>query len=318
LAISSPGTSVTVVGTTWKDIVLDTSKTVFVNFFAPWCPFSQKLAPIWEDFAKAMIEYPTVVIAKMDGTVNEVPGLQLYAYPTLTIYKAGTNEAIQYKGKVRSVEAFKQFLLETVVNLKTKSQIEEEKELGIGGVSDTPQEKKKKNIDEKSDAQIAHDRDEMHTFSVKEISDENIPEEIINQPKNVVVLFYASWMDDREEVIHKWKEIALEFRFVTAIKILQSDGAKYKKWGVDMFPTIKMFKAHSSGDVPFEVDFKGKDLKIANIATWIRENAVKTKEDEELRKATTNPGKKGGAFEGFKIEEKETESQQSLVYHQDL
>jgi hypothetical protein len=39
--------------------------------------------------------------------------LQIYAYPTLTIYKAGSNEAVQYRGNVRSVEAFKAFLVET-------------------------------------------------------------------------------------------------------------------------------------------------------------------------------------------------------------
>jgi hypothetical protein len=46
-------------------------------------------------------------------------------------------------------------------------------------------------------------------------------------------------MDDKVEVLAKWKEIALEFRFVTAVKILQSDGARNKDWNINLFPTIK-------------------------------------------------------------------------------
>jgi hypothetical protein len=46
-------------------------------------------------------------------------------------------------------------------------------------------------------------------------------------------------MEDKQEVLAKWKEIALEFRFVTAINILQTDGAKNKNWGITLFPTIK-------------------------------------------------------------------------------
>lgn len=40
----APGKVVTVVGTTWREIVLDPKKTVFVNFFAPcmWIFIIQK------------------------------------------------------------------------------------------------------------------------------------------------------------------------------------------------------------------------------------------------------------------------------------
>jgi len=264
-----------------------------------------------------MADYPTVVVAKFDGTENEVPGLQLFAFPTLTIYKAGNNEEVQYRGQTRSVEAFKSFLIETVPNLKTKAEIEEDRRLGIEQ-ENQQEEKKKKNIDEKSDAQKAVDKDELALFSVTEISDDEFESEIIDQTENVVVLLYANWMDDKEELLNKWKEVALEFRFVTAIKILQSDGDRYKKWDVHMFPTIKMFKAHTKGETPSEVIFKGKDLKITNIASWIRENAVRTKEEEEIRKSGGNVINKGGSFEGFHSVETETQSQQSLYYHDDL
>jgi len=83
------------------------------------------LGPIWEDFASVMVNYPTVVIARFDGTANQVPGLKLYAYPTLTLYKSGNNEEISYRTPVRTVEAFKNFLFEFAgIHPKTKEEID--------------------------------------------------------------------------------------------------------------------------------------------------------------------------------------------------
>jgi thiol-disulfide isomerase/thioredoxin len=40
----------------------------FVEFFAPWCPHCQRLAPTWKDLAKVLRE--TVNIGKVDCTKN--------------------------------------------------------------------------------------------------------------------------------------------------------------------------------------------------------------------------------------------------------
>lgn len=71
-------------------------------------------------------------------------------------------------------------------------------------------------------------------------------------------------MDDKEEVLQKWKEIALEFRFVTAIKILQTDGDKHKKWGINLFPTIKYVTVTSL----FIQNFSKKYQKLSTITNF--------------------------------------------------
>ena len=41
------GKVVTVVGANFDEVVLDPTKEVFVQIYAPWCGHSKHLAPIW-------------------------------------------------------------------------------------------------------------------------------------------------------------------------------------------------------------------------------------------------------------------------------
>lgn len=50
-----------------------------------------------------------VVIAKMDATANELEDVKVMSFPTITLYKAETNEAIQYNGE-RTLEDLAKFV----------------------------------------------------------------------------------------------------------------------------------------------------------------------------------------------------------------
>jgi thioredoxin-like negative regulator of GroEL len=63
-----------VVGSTYEQIVNDPQKDVLVNYFAPWCGFSKKLEPIWEQLAWYFKYDPNLVIAKFDATQNDLIG----------------------------------------------------------------------------------------------------------------------------------------------------------------------------------------------------------------------------------------------------
>ncbi|CAO3702990.1 unnamed protein product [Rhizopus stolonifer] len=98
-----------VVGKEFNQVVFDTEKDVIIQIYAPWCSHSQKLAPIWEQVAQNTKD---IVVAKMDGTVNDVPpsaGFQVKEYPTIKLIKAKTNEIIDYSGD-RTLEDILQFL----------------------------------------------------------------------------------------------------------------------------------------------------------------------------------------------------------------
>ena len=62
-----------VVGNNVDDIVMDPTKDVLVEVYAPWCQHCKALEPIYEKLARRFSVVDSVVIAKMDGTKNEHP-----------------------------------------------------------------------------------------------------------------------------------------------------------------------------------------------------------------------------------------------------
>ncbi|KAJ3396352.1 protein disulfide-isomerase precursor [Chytriomyces hyalinus] len=98
-----------VVGKNFNDIVLDTKKDVFLEVYAPWCGHCKKLAPIWDELAELLAKKDSeyVTIAKMDGTENDFPAdvnVQVQGFPTLKLWKAKTNEIVDYDGGDRTLE----------------------------------------------------------------------------------------------------------------------------------------------------------------------------------------------------------------------
>ncbi len=90
-----------VVGNDFEEIVMDKQKDVFIDIYAPWCGHCRRLAPIWDQLGDVLKEKDAdkhnLVLAKMDGTVNDVPPsacFQVTGYPTIKFFKAKTNEMI--------------------------------------------------------------------------------------------------------------------------------------------------------------------------------------------------------------------------------
>ncbi|KAF3455003.1 hypothetical protein FNV43_RR05451 [Rhamnella rubrinervis] len=78
-----------VVGNNFDDIVLDESKDVLLEIYAPWCGHCQALEPTYNKLAKHLREIDSLVIAKMDGTTNEHPRAKSDGFPTLLFFPAG-------------------------------------------------------------------------------------------------------------------------------------------------------------------------------------------------------------------------------------
>lgn len=106
-----------IVGKEYEKIVKDSSKDVFVKYYAPWCGHCKKLAEPWKELATKMSNYPNLVIGKFDATANEAEGVEIRGYPTLIFYPKDNKEGISYDGE-RDVASFEAWLKENAPTVK--------------------------------------------------------------------------------------------------------------------------------------------------------------------------------------------------------
>ncbi|KAG2655278.1 hypothetical protein PVAP13_1KG001600 [Panicum virgatum] len=106
---SNDGDIKIVVGKNLDLIVLDESKDVLLEIYAPWCGHCQSLEPTYNKLAKHLRGIDSLVIAKMDGTSNEHPRAKPDGYPTILFYPAGKKsfEPITFEGDRTIVEMYK-------------------------------------------------------------------------------------------------------------------------------------------------------------------------------------------------------------------
>jgi protein disulfide-isomerase A1 len=109
---SNDGPVKVIVGKTFQSEVVDSKVPVFLEVYAPWCGHCKQLAPVWDELG-AEYKDKNVVIAKCDGTANDLP-VRVQGFPTLLLFKPGQAEPITYEGNGRTLEAFKEFLSEHV------------------------------------------------------------------------------------------------------------------------------------------------------------------------------------------------------------
>jgi len=121
----------TVVALNFQDIVFDTKKDVFIEFYAPWCGHCKQLKPIWDELAESLREVEFVTIAKMDVTANDLQsGLQINSFPSIYLYKANDKKnPVIYQQRDRSYSALLQFLKENASHSINVSETKNKDEL---------------------------------------------------------------------------------------------------------------------------------------------------------------------------------------------
>jgi len=100
-----------VVGKNFDEIVLDESKDVLLEIYAPWCGHCQALEPVYNKLAKQLRGVDSLVLAKMDGTSNEHARAKSDGFPTILFYPAGNKsfDPITFDDD-RTVKGFYKFL----------------------------------------------------------------------------------------------------------------------------------------------------------------------------------------------------------------
>lgn len=99
----------TLVANKFDEVVLDDTKDVLVEFYAPWCGHCKQLVPIYDKLGEKYADHETIVIAKMDATSNELEHTKINSFPTIYLYRKGDNQKVEFRGE-RTLEGLVDFL----------------------------------------------------------------------------------------------------------------------------------------------------------------------------------------------------------------
>ena len=114
-------------------------RLVLVNFFAPWCPWSRRLAPVWEEAFASVIRQPyggEVLLAKADCTAAAQELCQkqhIHAFPTIKIYRKHNPHSHESYVGDRTHEALETFVANNVHDPDSMESVNEgQSEVGAG------------------------------------------------------------------------------------------------------------------------------------------------------------------------------------------
>lgn len=109
------------------DSFLGENPYVFVNFYAPWCIWCQRLEPTWEALAEEIVRVTEEGVTPLEVEVVKVDCVEsrnlcgtqrVQAFPTLRFYKDSTQYGLDYK-QDRTVSSLMDFLRQKVELEKT-------------------------------------------------------------------------------------------------------------------------------------------------------------------------------------------------------
>eukprot|EP00055_Hartaetosiga_balthica_P018471 m.134452 g.134452 ORF g.134452 m.134452 type:complete len:378 (-) comp9609_c0_seq1:3606-4739(-) len=96
----TPSEVVVLTESNFEKIVMDETKDVFVEFYAPWCGHCKSLAPTYEKFGETFKNEKDVVIAKMDADKFKITPKKfgVTGFPTLKWFPKDNKDGEDYRG----------------------------------------------------------------------------------------------------------------------------------------------------------------------------------------------------------------------------
>jgi protein disulfide-isomerase A1 len=113
-----------VVGDSFNDIVMDESKDVLLEYYAPWCGHCKTFAPDYEKLANKVSHLGNLVVAKIQGDENDTP-VKVEGYPSIFYFASGKkNDPVKYEGPLNAKSVF-EFVRKHAVAAKKKASRDE-------------------------------------------------------------------------------------------------------------------------------------------------------------------------------------------------
>jgi protein disulfide-isomerase A6 len=235
-------------------------KDYLVEFYAPWCGWCKRIAPVWTELGqKVGSDNPTVGVAKFDATQSGADDIKttyaIRGFPTIVLIKRdGTT--LRYQEE-RSAEALLTWLSRNT-DFKLDGQAKAPASEGTEP-SSTPSQ-----------------GTQPTAGQVVVLTPENFDSIVKDEQKIVFVKFYAPWCGHCVRMADAWKDVAKAVKDVPDVVIAELDAAAHaneaSSYGVRGFPTIKLFpKDDKSGDVTYR---GGRDT--SSFLTFLKQHGVDT------------------------------------------
>uniref|UniRef100_A0A8C4QSH3 Protein disulfide-isomerase n=1 Tax=Eptatretus burgeri TaxID=7764 RepID=A0A8C4QSH3_EPTBU len=106
-----------VVGKTFEHVVLDLTRHVLLELYAPWCGHCKKLQPVYERLASQLSGREDLIVAKMDATANDIlhAAYKAEGFPTILLAVRGRKDSpIRFEGENRDLESLSRFVEEHI------------------------------------------------------------------------------------------------------------------------------------------------------------------------------------------------------------
>merc|ERR1711916_282650 len=184
--------------------VVDGSKNVFVEFYAPWCGHCKRLTPEYEIVGDAFARTPEVVVAKVDADAHRSLGSRfgVTGFPTLKFFSKGSTEPTDYSGG-RTAEDLVTYIND---NSGTRAAIKKAPE------------------------------------AVVALTPSDFDEVVMDESKFALVEFYAPWCGHCKNLAPVYEKVAAAFANEEHCVVAKVDADKHKdlggRYGVSGFPTI--------------------------------------------------------------------------------
>jgi protein disulfide-isomerase-like protein len=212
-----------VTGETFNNVVLDKSKDVLIEFYAPWCGHCKSLAPIYDEVGEHFKDSSDVLIVKLDATA-ETKAAKKYkvsGYPTLVWFpKSDKTGKLRFSGE-RTKEGIIKFI-ESGGEGATTEEVEEEEE------------------------KLPESGDPSADDGVVILTDDNFDAIVLDDTKNVLVEFYAPWCGHCKKIQPTYAAVAKALKDKSDVVIAKIDATAHTKspgkYDVQGFPTIKVFR----------------------------------------------------------------------------
>ncbi|EQC36890.1 hypothetical protein SDRG_05719 [Saprolegnia diclina VS20] len=216
------------------DDVVDGSKNVLVEFYAPWCGHCKQLAPTWETVATSFKNVDDVVVAKVDADEHRDLGekFEVTGFPTLKFWNKGAKYPDTYTSG-RGEDDLVAFL------------------------------------NEKAGTNVRVAKPVSHVAALTESDFASIAQD---PTKHVLVEFYAPWCGHCKQLTPTWESLANIYAGEENVVIAKVDatatGDLASKFGVSGYPTIKYFGTGAS-----EAEDYGFGRELQEFVDFVNEKA---------------------------------------------